>query len=98
MINPSFTINYKNCGIMLISKGLCRTDVLLHCFSSTSYSSVFFTWSVVLCIRIPARSRPYSRSKYYSFWNGGLRELIQLVIPGECLTGNDGIAYERSFA
>ena len=39
-----------------------------------------------------------SRSKCCSFKEGGLRELVQLVIRGECLTGDDSIAYDRSFA
>ena len=28
----------------------------------------------------------------------GLRELVQLIIRGECLIGDDSIAYDRSFA
>ena len=32
------------------------------------------------------------------FGKGGHRELVQLVIRGECLTGDDSIAYDRSFA
>ena len=28
----------------------------------------------------------------------GLRELVQLIIRGKCLTEDDSIAYDRSFA
>ena len=32
------------------------------------------------------------------FGEGDLRELVQLVIRGECFTGDDSIVYDRSFA
>ena len=32
------------------------------------------------------------------FGEGGHRELVQLVVCGKCLTGDDSIAYDRSFA
>ena len=31
-------------------------------------------------------------------FGGGFRELVQLVIRGECLTGDDSVAYHRSLA
>ena len=37
-------------------------------------------------------------SKLAFSFEEGLRKLAQLVIRGECLTGDDSIAYDRSFA
>ena len=51
----------------------CCTAVMQK--SNTSYSFVFFSRSVLSCIRISARSLPCSQSGCCSFWEGDLQEL-----------------------
>ena len=49
MVNPSFIIYYK-CGIMLILKCWCSPCTAVMQYNSNSYSSVFLSRSVPLCI------------------------------------------------
>ena len=60
-------------------KGLCKsccTAVMQK--STTSYSSVFLSRSVLSCIRISAHSFPCSRSECCLFSEGCRRELVHL--------------------
>ena len=62
---------------MLISRVVFGSyTVLLHCFSSTSYSSVFLSRYMLSFTRIPARSLLCSRSGCCVFREGCLRELV----------------------
>ena len=84
-----FTLYRLQCDMLILS-------VPLYCcnYSNTSYlyNSVFLSWSVLSCMRIPARSLPLL-SKRCSFSEGGLCELVHC---GRCLFGEGSNAYDRS--
>ena len=67
--------NYKHCDMLNLLYSPCTAAMKKI---NTSYSSVFLSWPVLSCMRIPARSLPCSRSGFCSFREGDLCELVQL--------------------
>ena len=72
---PHSFSNCKHCGMLNLEYRPC-TPVTKK--SNTSHSSVFFSRSVLSCMRIPARSLPCSQSGHCSFRKSGLYELVCL--------------------
>ena len=84
----------------------CTASVVPHiapsfshslCFRALGYPrSVFALEACVVCSGRVVSKNTCIRGK--GLFGEGHRELLQLVIRGEWLTGDDSIAYDRSFA